>query len=260
MAGFAFPEARRCSVENRISAAESCIWSGCDAIDPIICRSAWRIPFGAVWVWYSWLGAMTTTALPQPTRARADRAIGIASSAGGVGALGKLLSTLPAQFPAAILIVQHIDRHHPSVLADILSRRASLTVKQASEGDVLHDGCVYVAPPDRHMLVTPERVLSLSAAELVHFVRPSADLLFESLAGSYRERAIAVVLTGTGQDGAAGVVAIKKTGGTVIAQDKASSEFFGMPEAAANTGRVDMVLSLDLIASKLLELVAVRTP
>jgi two-component system, chemotaxis family, protein-glutamate methylesterase/glutaminase len=177
-----------------------------------------------------------------------------------VGALGKLLGDLPSQFPAAILIVQHIDRHHPSMLADILARRAALPVKQAAEGDVLYPGTVYVAPPDRHMLVTPDRALSLSAAELVHFVRPSADLLFESLAAAYREQSIAVVLTGTGRDGAAGVIAIKKTGGTVIAQDKASSEFSGMPEAAVNTGQVDIVLDLDLIASKLLELVEVGTP
>ena len=92
--------------------------------------------------------------------------------------------------------------------------------------------------------------------QLVHFVRPSADLLFESVAASYKERAIAVVLSGTGSDGSMGVKAIKKMGGTVIVQDEKSSEFFGMPFAALQTGSVDFILPLDEIPSALLTLVS----
>jgi two-component system chemotaxis response regulator CheB len=91
---------------------------------------------------------------------------------------------------------------------------------------------------------------------LVHFVRPSADLLFESVAASYKERAIAVVLSGTGSDGSTGVKAIKKMGGTVIVQDEKSSQFFGMPGAALQTGSVDFILPLDEIPSALLTLVS----
>jgi len=116
-------------------------------------------------------------------------------------------------------------------------------------------GAVYIAPPDRHLLVNPDGTLSLSQSELVHFVRPSADLLFESVAASYRERAIAVVLTGTGSDGSMGVQAIKKMGGTVIAQNQQSAEFGGMPAAAVQSGAVDFVLPLDEIASALVTLV-----
>lgn len=101
-------------------------------------------------------------------------------------------------------------------------------------------------------------VPSLSHSELVHFVRPSADLLFESAAASFEQQAIAVILTGKGSDGAMGVRAIKKMGGTVIAQDQATSEFFGMPEAAINTGVVDLVVPLNEIAATLVNLVTVK--
>ena len=97
--------------------------------------------------------------------------------------------------------------------------------------------------------------MSLTQTELVHFVRPSADLLFESTAASYRERAIAVVLSGSGHDGAMGVKAIKKMGGTVIVQDQSTSQFFGMPEAAQQTGMVDFILPLPEIAPALRTLV-----
>ena len=131
-------------------------------------------------------------------------------------------------------------------------------MKQAEAGDLLEEGRIYTAPPNKHLLVNADRSLSLTETELVHFVRPSADLLFESVAASFRERAIAVVLTGTGSDGAMGVRAIKKMGGTVMAQDE-SAEFFGMPQAAIETGVVDFVLPLPEIISALLTLVPAPT-
>jgi two-component system chemotaxis response regulator CheB len=181
--------------------------------------------------------------------------IALAASAGGLAAISRILSALPADLPAAIVIVQHLDPRHRSLMANILSRRTLLQVKQAEEGDCLSPATVYIAPPNRHLLVNPDGTLSLSQSELVHFVRPSADLLFESVAASYRHCAIAVVLTGTGSDGAMGVQAIKKMGGTVICQDEESAEFFGMPSAAIQTGDVDFVLSLDEISSALVTLV-----
>jgi two-component system chemotaxis response regulator CheB len=106
------------------------------------------------------------------------------------------------------------------------------------------------------MLINRDGSVSLTQTELVNFVRPSADLLFESVAASYGKRAIAVVLTGTGHDGSIGVTAIKQRGGTVIAQDEASSEFFGMPSAAIRTGAVDFVLALEEIPGALQSLLA----
>jgi two-component system chemotaxis response regulator CheB len=181
--------------------------------------------------------------------------VALAASAGGVTALGQVVSPLPQHFPAAIVVVQHVDPRHRSLLVEILSRRTTLKVKQAEAGDILRGGTIYIAPPDRHLLVDPGRRLSLSQSELVHFVRPSADLLFESVAASCRDRAIAVVLTGTGTDGAMGVKAIKKMGGTVIVQDERSSEFFGMPGAAIKTGDVDFILPLEEIPAALETLV-----
>ncbi len=181
--------------------------------------------------------------------------VAIAASAGGLTAIVKVLSALKAEFPAAIAIVQHLAPEHPSFMAEILSRRTALTVKQAEEGDYLTPGTAYVAPPNRHLLVNGDGTLSLSQSELVHFLRPSADLLFESVAATYKERAIAIVLTGTGSDGAMGVEAIKKMGGTVIVQDVETAEFAGMPSAAIQTGIVDFILPLDEISSTLVTLV-----
>jgi two-component system chemotaxis response regulator CheB len=181
--------------------------------------------------------------------------VALASSAGGIAALSEILGRLPADFPAAIVVVQHLDPRHRSLMADILRRRTALSVVQAADGDRLRPSTAYIAPPDRHLLVNANGTVSLSHSELVHFVRPSADLLFESVAASYKQRAIAVVLTGTGSDGTMGIGAIKKMGGTVVAQDQASAEFSGMPGAAIRSGNADFILPLDEIASALVTLV-----
>src|SRR5215468_12129571 len=195
----------------------------------------------------------TRSAAPFP--GAAFDVVALAASAGGIQALSRVLGSLPGNFPAAVVVVQHLDPRHRSLIAGILGRRTSLKVKEAEEGDRLMPGVVYTAPPDRHLLVNSDGTLSLTQTELVHFVRPSADLLFESVAASYRDRAIAVVLTGTGSDGVMGVQAIKKMGGTVIAQDKASAEFFGMPSAAIQAGSVDFTLPLSEIPEALITLV-----
>lgn len=163
---------------------------------------------------------------------------------------------MPADFPVPIVIVQHLDPHHRSVLANILTRRTPLAVKQAAEGDRLGPGTVFIAPPNRHLLINPDRTVSLTQSELVHFVRPSADLLFESVAAGFRQRAVAVVLTGSGSDGSMGVRAIKKMGGMVVVQDPASCEVRGMPDAAIATGCVDVILPLHAIAGALSALVS----
>src|SRR5215470_7403084 len=181
--------------------------------------------------------------------------VALAASAGGLRSLSHVLEALPAEFPAALVVVQHLDPRHRSLMVDILRRRIALKVKEAEEGDILRPGTVYTAPPNKHLLVNSDGTLSLTQTELVHFVRPSADLLFESTAASYKDRTIAVVLTGTGIDGAMGLRAVKKMGGTVIVQDERTSEFAGMPAAAIQTGTTDFILPLDEIGHAVTALV-----
>ena len=182
-------------------------------------------------------------------------AVALAASAGGVEALSEVLSGLPADFPAAVLVVQHRTAERPFLLPQVLSRRTRLMVKQAEEGAVLCPATVFLAPPDRHLLVNANSTLSLSRSAKVHHVRPSANRLLESLAGSFRQWAIAVVLTGADSDGNKGVQVIKRRGGVVIAQEPTTAAVPGMPRSAIETGAVDLVVPLDQIASTLISLV-----
>lgn len=190
------------------------------------------------------------------TIGRPRHIVALAASAGGLAALSQILSDLPASFPAPVLVVQHLAPKYRSWLAEILSRRTGLRVIQVRGGERAAAGTVFVAPPGHHLLVAADGVLSLSETLRVQHVRPSADVLFASLAESWDGGAIAVVLSGTGRDGADGVRAVKGRGGTVIVQDEASAEFFGMPDAAIRTGMADKILPLNAIAAVLVELTA----
>ena len=183
--------------------------------------------------------------------------IAMAASVGGLNALSVILGGLPANFPAAIAIVMHLSPDHKSILAEILDSRSELEVRQAKTGDLLCPSCVFIAPPNHHLLVGRSGCLKLSstAAQKVHYARPSAEPLFISVAKIYRKNAIAVVLTGGDGDGSFGVQIIKDEGGQVIAQDRPTSENFSMPHTSIQTGDVDFILPLDEIAPKLMELV-----
>ncbi|HZL79189.1 MAG TPA: chemotaxis protein CheB [Candidatus Limnocylindrales bacterium] len=183
--------------------------------------------------------------------------IAMAASAGGLKALSVILGSLPADFPAAIAIVMHLAPDHKSILAEILNSRSHLEVKQAHTGDSLCPANVFIAPPNHHLFVAKggRLKLSSSAAEKVHYARPSAEPLFASVAEVYKTNAIAVVLTGGDGDGSFGVQIIKEQGGQVIAQDRPTSQDFSMPETSIKTGDVDFILPLNEIAPKLIELV-----
>ena len=178
----------------------------------------------------------------------------IGSSAGGLHALSEILPKLPANLPVAILVVQHLDPRHESLMADILARHTKMKAVQATDGEEVREGTIYFAPPDRHMLVE-QGTVHLTTTELVHFVRPSVDLLFESAAAAYNERAIGVILTGSGHDGGLGIQAIRSKGGFTIVQDPATAESTGMPTTAIATGAVDLIVPLDNIPNTIIGLV-----
>lgn len=169
-----------------------------------------------------------------------------------------MLSALPADFPAAILVAQHLSPASPSQLVELLRHRTALSVHWAEHGDALCPGYVYLAPPNHHVLLSRSSLISLSQSEPVQFARPSANVLFESVAQHYGERMIGVVLTGLGRDGAKGVQTIKEHGGRILVQDQSTSRAYSMPLAAVRTGSVDFVLPLQVIARALIALVMVR--
>jgi two-component system chemotaxis response regulator CheB len=181
-------------------------------------------------------------------------AVAIGASAGGVTALQVVLGALPAGLPAAVLVVQHLDPHHKSLLAGLLARRTPLRVKEAVDREPIVPGTVYIAPPDNHLLVAAGHV-SLTSSELVHFTRPSVDLLLESVAAAYKSRAIGVILTGSGGDGATGIRAIKEQGGTTMVQDPETADHASMPARACATGCVDFKLPLDELGAAIVSLV-----
>jgi two-component system chemotaxis response regulator CheB len=181
--------------------------------------------------------------------------VSIVASMGGLAALRRLLSGIPAGFPACVLVVMHLERGRESHLAELLGPGSALPVRQARGGERLAEGVVYVAPPDRHLLAAADGTLFLSDAPPEHHSRPSGDPLFRSVAEHYGPRAVAVVLTGRLGDGSGGVGDVHAAGGTVLAEDPATAAAGSMPLASIHTGVVDRVLPLDEIAPALRGLV-----
>jgi two-component system chemotaxis response regulator CheB len=192
---------------------------------------------------------------PQPRAAepvpRAPRLVAIGASTGGPIAVEALLGALPRDFPLPILVVIHIGKPFGLALAEWLGRRCPLPLREAAHGEPLPArGCVLLAPPDRHLRVERGTVLLDDGPER-HFCRPSVDVLFESAARECGSSSLAVLLTGMGRDGAAGMLALRQAGGGTIAQDEASSVVWGMPGEAVRLGAARRVLPLEAIAPAL---------
>ena len=178
----------------------------------------------------------------------------IASSAGGIAPLTEVISKLPKGLEAAVIVVQHLSAKKKTSLPELLNRQAHLEVSLAEDGMILESGQIYIAEPGKHLLVEGE-ALAVTVSERVHYVRPSADLLFVSAAASFEDRVIGIVLSGTGKDGALGCVAIKAKGGVTMAQDEATARYYGMPQSAIDANAIDYILSPDDIADKIVRLV-----
>ena len=169
----------------------------------------------------------------------------IGVSAGGLAALGKILPELSEDFPLAVLIVQHMRRDADGFLWRHLDTLSRLTVKEAEDKEAIQPKTVYIAPPDYHLLVEPDRTLSLSADERVNFSRPSIDVLFETAAEVYQQRLIGVILTGANNDGTHGLQTIKSYGGLAVVQSPESAESDAMPRSAIAEVAVDHIVPLD---------------
>ena len=173
-----------------------------------------------------------------------ERIIVVGASAGGVEALTELVAELPGDFAAPIIIVLHIPPQHPSLLPRILARRSILPVMTAEEGIEVEPGKVYVAPPDRHVLVDHGGMLQTPRGPRENSHRPAVDPLFRSAALTYGAKAIGVVLTGTRDDGTSGLKAIKECGGIAIVQDPNDAAYPWMPKNALEHVDVDHVVAL----------------
>lgn len=180
----------------------------------------------------------------------------LAASLGGIEALSTILSELPQDFPVPIVIVQHRSARQPNLLTNVLQRRTPLKVCLVTGGERLQPGTVYLAPPDRHAVFGADGRLSFAKRQRISYVLSSADPLFESAAQMYGASVVAVVLSGTGHDGAQGALAVYDAGGTVLVQDRPTSQRFEMALAAIRAGAVDRILALENIAGALMELSA----
>jgi two-component system chemotaxis response regulator CheB len=158
-----------------------------------------------------------------------------------------VVAALPHDLPAAVVVVQHRRPTGTSYLREILMRRAQIPVVTATSGDRISPGVVYIARPDRHLTVRQDRHFEYQDGKRIKFVLSSANPLLETAAKAFEGRLIAVVLTGTGSDATDGVQTVKAHGGVVIAQDRASSQHWQMPESALKTGAVDYLLPLEAI-------------
>ncbi len=185
--------------------------------------------------------------------------LAIGSSTGGPDALTALLPQLPASFPVPVVIVQHMPPVFTRMFAQRLDGKCALSVKEAEDGDQVVPGRVLIAPGDKHLEVVRRGtsvVARLTGAPPENFCRPAVDVLFRSVAATYGERTLAVVLTGMGSDGARGADVLRRTGAEVVAQDEASSVVWGMPGAVVGAGLAHRVLPLSAIGRDVLDVVA----
>jgi two-component system chemotaxis response regulator CheB len=196
---------------------------------------------------------------PAPAAGPPPDILAIGASTGGPKAVMRVLKALPAGFPGAVFVVQHIAHGFAGGFANWLDRECALPVRLAREGAVFLPGEALVAPDGCHLTVE-DGVIRLTDAPPVNCCRPSIDVFFSSLARRRCDQVVAVLLTGMGRDGAQGMLQIKGAGGTTIVQDEPSCAVFGMPKAAIALDAADQVVPLDLIPAALGELFGAPRP
>jgi len=180
--------------------------------------------------------------------------VAVGASAGGPAALAAILGALPANFPAAIVIIQHVDEQFAAGMAEWLSSKSSVPVRLAREGDFPVSGEALMAGTNDHLEFRQGGQLGYTPLPREYHYRPSADVLFRSIPGNWRGRVVGVLLTGMGRDGALGLKYLRDKGNVTLAQDQASSAVYGMPKAAAELKAASEILPLDRIAARIRQL------
>ncbi len=203
-------------------------------------------------------GKTNNAAVPPFVPIAATTVVVVGGSAGALVALRTILSTLPAELDAAVLIALHTAPKGPGYLAGVLKQRTALQVAYPFGLEPLLNGRVYVAPPDRHLQVTGHCAETTRDA-LEHHTRPAIDVLFRSAAHDFERRVIAVLLSGNGRDGSAGVVAVHEACGVVIVQSPNDATYSGMPQRALEVGVADYVLPASLIGGKVQSILSTLT-
>lgn len=230
-----------------------------DEVMPRI-RALCQLPAGQNWV--PAISKLPSPILVQPRRLLAPaKVVVIGSSTGGPDALALVVASLPDHFQVPVLIAQHMPPIFTTMLAERLGTRPGLPVRECISGEPVSPGSAVIAPGDFHMEVKQENgspVLKTHQGPRENFCRPSVDVLFRSVAQAYGERALAVVLTGMGQDGLKGCEVLREAGSRIYVQDEASSVVWGMPGFIVRAGLADKVLPLDRIASEIVRATTVR--
>jgi two-component system chemotaxis response regulator CheB len=184
-------------------------------------------------------------------RTQQIEAIVVGGSAGALQALGVLLAALPRDCAVPVAVVVHLPPTRPSHLARVLATKSTLPVSEAEDKEAAAPGRVYVAPPNYHLLIERGRTFALSADALLHFSRPSIDVLFESAAEAYGAALAAIVLSGASEDGAGGLAAVERRGGAALVQAPQEAAAPQMPRAAIARARTARVLPLAELAALL---------
>lgn len=236
-----------------------------DAVDtPTIDRINYRETAKALLAKIDTIGKLICDKAGQPSQSprsggrasigNGGKLLAIGASAGGPAALAKVLSGLPLDFPAAIVIIQHVDEQFAAGMAEWLSQHSKMPVRIAQEDNKLEAGVVLLAGTNDHLVLKSPSRLGYTANPVDYVYRPSVDVFFDSMSRFWTGEAIGVLLTGMGRDGALGLKALRNKGHHTIAQDQASSAVYGMPKAAATLDAAVEVLALDRIAPRLLSL------
>ena len=181
--------------------------------------------------------------------------IGIGASAGGLEALQAFLKNVQLDTNFAYIVAQHLSPTYKSLMVDLLAKDSPIKIKEAAHNELMQANIMYICPPNKNILIEDNHIILMEPKQLTYGPKPSINILFESIAASKENKSIGIILSGTGSDGSRGIRAIKAEGGFTIAQQPQSSKYDGMPNSAIDTGNVDLILDVEVMASEIAEIV-----